>query len=90
MLSKVEAESIIHMEANMNNKKEQQNDEDCFHTDEITICTVNEEDVEDHGSSSKEENNKLPARWELCHKSPDDVPGVNLIGGGGSKVDIDD
>jgi len=37
-----------------------------------------------------EEDDKLPARQELCHKSPDDVPGDNLVCVGDSKVDIDD
>jgi len=89
MLPKVEVESIIHLEASMNNKKEEQNDKDYFGMDKESICTVDKEAVEDHGSSEEEEDN-LPARWELCQKSPDDAPGDNLIGVGGSKVDIDD
>jgi len=50
--------------------KEQTGDDDSIATGEATICTVDKEDVKDHGSSSEEDNN-MP-NTELCDRMQND------------------
>jgi len=49
MLTKEEAESIAPLEVSENQKKEQKGN-NSIAADDVTVCTVNEEDVEDNGS----------------------------------------
>jgi len=45
--------------------------------DEESVCTVNEEVMEDHDISFEDDNN-TPAT-ELCHKLPDDDAPIPII-----------
>jgi len=62
-------------------KRKEENDNDHIVTDEETICTVDEEDVEDCGISSEEEDNNTlrPAATVLHHKPSDDAPRTNTV-----------
>jgi len=77
MLSKEEAEYVMLTEANMNGKKNEQNDDDSVTTGEETVCTVDEEDVEDHGSFSQEDNNMPDTK--LSKRVPNDSTEVNQV-----------
>jgi len=59
------------MEASMHEKKKEQNNDDSIAMGDETVCTVDKEDVEDHGSSSQEEDNNTPDT-EFCERMPND------------------
>jgi len=67
MLSKEEAESITFLEAKKN-KENERNAVECTVTDVDTVCTVDEEDVEDNGSFCIEEDATTVA--VSCNNAP--------------------
>jgi len=59
MMSKEEAKAFLLLEANRKEDNEKNHAEHCI-TDEETVCTIDEEDIEDNGSACTEDNNMLP------------------------------
>ncbi len=61
MLSKEEVKSIAILEAKMQKENEEKQTVKCItkNMDEVTICTVDEEDMKDNGSSCVEDDHML-------------------------------
>jgi len=95
MLSKEEAEeaeSISFLEASKKKENEQNNIECIIIMDEETVCTVDEEDIEDNGSFCCEDDNSLVAQHDTqaASNTDNDIPDLLPRGRSGDENDDDD
>jgi len=98
MLSKEEVESIAILEAKMQKENEEKQTVECItkNMDEVTVCTVDEEDVEDNGSSCVDDDHMLGFEDDTRAAAPiiadhsDSTPSIFPHGIGGSENDDKD
>jgi len=97
MLSKEEVKSIAILEAKMQKENEEKQTVKCItkNMDEVTICTVDEEDMKDNGSSCVEDDHMLGFEDDAWAAAPiiadsDSIPSIFPHGISGSENDDKD